>query len=73
LIQNVRRAGYKGSSFDLGLFPSDVQEKCGLYTGYSLFYGRLKEMIDHLHYRQAYPEIPPLVVLSAIPTATPIP
>lgn len=67
-IRNVRVAGYKGPFFDLELFPADVQEKCGLYTGDSRFNGRVNEMKNHLHLRLAHPEIPPLVVLSATPT-----
>ncbi len=66
-IQTIRVAGYKGSSFDLGLFPLDVQEKRGIYTGDSLFWGRIKEMVDHIHYRESHPEEPPLIVLSATP------
>ncbi|MEW6713139.1 MAG: hypothetical protein AB1403_25185, partial [Candidatus Riflebacteria bacterium] len=72
-IRSVRVAGYNGPFFDLELFPADVQKKCSLYTGNSLFYGRLKEMINHLHYRREHPKEPPLVVLSAMPTATPTP
>mgnify|MGYP000973853259 FL=1 len=65
-IRDVRIARYKGDSFDLSIFPEYVQEKCDLYLGYSLFDGRIKEMIEHVHYRETHPEIPPLVVLSAI-------
>jgi hypothetical protein len=64
-IRNVRVAEYTGSSFDLGLFPADVQEKRGLYTGNSLFNGRIREMINHIDYRETHPDEPPLVVLSA--------
>jgi len=66
-IRNVRVAGYKGPFFDLELFPADVQEKCGLYTGDSRFNGRVNEMKNHLHYRREHPEEPPLIVLSATP------
>ena len=72
-IRNVRVAGYKGPYFDLDLFPAEVQEKRGLYTGYSRFNGRIREMVNHIDYREIHPEEPPLVVLSAMPTATPTP
>jgi hypothetical protein len=59
----------RGSSSDIErMFPEEAQMKFSLYAGDSLFYGRLKEMIDHLGYRETHPEEPPLVVLSATPT-----
>lgn len=53
------------------MFPEDVRNKLDFYTGKSLFVGRIKEMMNHIDYRQTHPEEPPLVVLSAMPTATP--
>jgi hypothetical protein len=59
----------RGSSSDIDrMFPEEAQMKFSLYAGDSLFYGRLKEMIDHLSYREIHPEEPPLIVLSATPT-----
>ena len=55
------------------MFPTEVQEKFYLYTGDSLFFGRRKEFTDHYIYRLSHPEEPPLIVLSAIPIATPTP
>jgi hypothetical protein len=55
------------------LFPKEVQEKFSFYIGTSIFDGRLREMYNHLIYRKTHPETPPLVVLSYIPVATPIP
>lgn len=64
----------RGSSSNVdSLFPEDVQMKFSLYTGDSVFFGRLKEMLDHLYYRLAHPEEPPLIVLSVMPTSTPTP
>lgn len=73
-IQKVRVAGYKGLFFDLELFPLDVQEKITLYYSSSCTYcGRPEELRVHLQYRQTHPEVPPLIILSAMPTATSIP
>ena len=72
-IKIVRIAGYKGSSYDLGLFPVDVQEKCVLYTGDSLFRGRIKEMINHIDYRELHSGEPPLIVLLAMLTPIIVP
>jgi hypothetical protein len=59
----------RGSSSDINrMFPEEAQTKFSLYTGDSLFNGRLKEMIDHLNYRVLHPDEPPLIVLSATPT-----
>ncbi|MFZ5858054.1 MAG: hypothetical protein ACOYZ6_14595 [Chloroflexota bacterium] len=55
------------------MFPVEAQERIGLYTGRSVFDGRLKEMIDHIHYRESHPDVPPLIVLLATPTKTPPP
>ncbi|MBI3175651.1 MAG: hypothetical protein HYZ25_18165 [Chloroflexi bacterium] len=49
------------------LFPVDVREKIDSY--FSSFYsGRAEELRMHLQYRLTHPEIPPLVILSAIST-----
>lgn len=64
----------RGSSSDIDrMFPEEVQMKFSLYTGNSLFNGRLKEMLNHLSYRETHPEEPPLIVLSAMSTATSTP
>lgn len=58
----------RGSSSDINrMFPEEVQMKFSLYTGNSLFDGRLKEMLNHLDYRETHPEEPPLIVLAATP------
>jgi hypothetical protein len=60
----------RGSSSDVDrLFPLEVQAKFSYYTGDSAFYGRLKEMLDHLYYREMHLEEPPLIVL-LVPTIT---
>lgn len=75
--QNSQRAIY-----DLILFPMDVQEKlCVSYLGYFVAKcddrkvqpGREDTLVTHLKYRQYHTNEPPLVVLSTIPTATPMP
>ena len=53
------------------LFPEEAQVKFRFYQGNSAFDGRLKEMLDHLYYRETHPEEPPLLVLSAMIAATP--
>ncbi|MBI5825972.1 MAG: hypothetical protein HZB18_18245 [Chloroflexi bacterium] len=64
----------RGASSNIDkLFPEEVQAKFGFYTRNSIFDGRLMEMINHLNYRLTHPEEPPLIVLSAMPTATPTP
>ena len=71
-VQNVEVPS-RGSTWksDINkMFPNEVQEKFDRYTGNSNFYGRIREMIDHIKYRRQYPEEPPLVVLSSY---TPIP
>lgn len=55
------------------LFPKEAQAKFSFYQGRSAFDGRLREMLDHLYYRETHPEEPPLVILSVIPTVTPTP
>jgi hypothetical protein len=75
-IQKVIAAGFKGLSYNLDLFPADVQEKINLY---SFGDGRADEMETHLKYRLTHPEEPPLVVLNATailtvpPAVTPTP
>jgi len=68
-IQKVKYGGYKdhGLQYNLELFPADVQKKMFLYTGDSLFHGRVREMLDHLLYRETHADVPPLIVLSATP------
>jgi len=73
-IRNVEVAGYKGLFYDLELFPLDVQEKITLYYSSSCTYcGRPEVLRIHLQYRQTHPGEPPLIILSATPTATPTP
>jgi len=67
---------FHGSTWDSRireLFPADVQEKIYSYASLSPFSGRPLDMREHLGYRLKHPEEPPLVVLSALPTATPTP
>ena len=49
------------------LFPKEVQAKFSLYTGDSLFTGRLRELLNHVRFREIHPEEPPLIILSATP------
>ena len=64
----------RGSTSDINkMFPEEAQMKFSLYTGSSLFDGRLKEMLNHLNYRETHPEEPPLIVLLATPIPTPKP
>jgi len=64
----------RGSSSNIDkIFPEEARIKFSLYTGDSIFFGRLKEMYNHIDYRKVHPEEPPLAVLSAMPVATPIP
>lgn len=64
----------RGSSSDINrMFPEEAQVKFSLYIGDSLFNGRLKEMLNHLIYRETHPEEPPLIVLLATPIPTPTP
>ncbi|HNQ94464.1 MAG TPA: hypothetical protein PKK96_17340 [Anaerolineales bacterium] len=59
----------RGSSSDIDrMFPKEARMKFGLYTGNSLFDGRLKEMLNHLIYRETHPDEPPLIVFNATPT-----
>ena len=72
--------------YDLRLFPEDLQGTlCSYYfinvlqcydiAGINLRYlqSRQSVLASHLKYRESHPEEPPLIVLSAVPTATPLP
>lgn len=48
------------------MFPADVLETFDLYQGYSMFHGRIRELMDHLKSRETSGG-PPLNVLSATP------
>ena len=59
----------RGSPSDIDrMFPEEAQMKFSFYIGNSIFHGRLREMYNHLIYRETHPEEPPLIVLSATPT-----
>ena len=75
-IQNIEilERGSKAESDSQRMFPADVREKFDLYyTGSSMFFGRRKEFIDHIDYRETHPEEPPLIILSVVPTIIPTP
>jgi hypothetical protein len=75
-VQSVKVPEINNSTWDSqirSMFPEDVRNKFDFYTGNSLFIGRVKEMLNHISYRESHPEEPPLVVLFAMPTATPAP
>jgi hypothetical protein len=56
------------------LFPADVREKIdGYFSSLSSNFGKAEELRKHLLYRQTHPEVPPLTILSALPTPTPTP
>ncbi len=77
------------AAYDLHLFPIDVQEKlcsyyffgtvpqCGdIVSGYGNPGGqtpRVEVLISHLKYRRIHMDVPPLVILSAIPAVSPTP
>ena len=63
----------RGSGDTDKLFPEAARMKFSLYTGDSIFSGRLREMLDHIVYRETHPEEPPLIVLLATPIPTPTP
>lgn len=64
----------RGSSSDIDrIFPKEAQMKFSLYIGNSIFDGRLREMYNHLIYRETHPEEPPLIILLATPIPTPTP
>jgi hypothetical protein len=71
-IQNVeipRRASEWSSDINR-MFPLEIQEKFSFYSAFSI---RYTEILNHLRYRLYHPEEPPLVVLSAASTSTPMP
>lgn len=77
-IRKVTVPGYKGMNYDLDPFPINVQEKLCFYNFNQCnesirSHLRLDALYAHLEYRKYHPEEPPLVVLSALPTATPTP
>ena len=75
-IQEVEVLKRSASSNVDELFPKEVQEKFNFYVQMYGFDGRLRELYDHLIYRETHPETPPMVVLSSyspLPTATPTP
>jgi hypothetical protein len=76
-VQKVSAPAINNSTWDSQIrkmFPVVVQEKLDLYYfNVCVYCGRPEELRLHLLYRQTHPEIPPLIVLSAIPTATPLP
>ncbi|MBK6647339.1 MAG: hypothetical protein IPG44_16600 [Anaerolineales bacterium] len=64
----------RSTSSNVGeLFPKEVQEKFNFYVQVYGFDGRLRELYDHLVYRETHPETPPLVVLLVTPAVTPMP
>jgi hypothetical protein len=63
----------RGSSDIDRMFPEEAQIKFNFYIGNSIFSGRLREMYNHLIYRETHPEEPPLIVLSVMLAATPTP
>lgn len=74
-VQNVEVPS-RGSTWESDInkmFPNGVQEKFDAYTGNSIFDGRIKEMIDHIKYREQHPETLPLVVQSSTPVVLPTP
>ena len=72
-IQSVKKAGYEGLFYDLGLFPEDVQEKLDIYISPPFSGGRLIELGSHLDYREEHPDEPPLIALSDTLAITPAP
>jgi hypothetical protein len=76
-IQSVE-APPNGNAYELNvqrMFPAEVREKIKLYytpqTSYDT--GRWTVLGLHLLYRGTHPDEPPLIVLSALPIATPTP
>ena len=68
-IENVEILGKSSDySADILKLPLDVQHKLDSYQSRGE-----KTLWEHLKWRQSHPEIPPLIVLSAVPTGTPIP
>jgi hypothetical protein len=86
-IQKVKLPEPKATSsmFDYRPFPTDVQEKFCYYFDpfpsdlppcpYGSTYPRprLDVLYSHIEYRKTHPNEPPLIVLSALPTAIPTP
>jgi hypothetical protein len=72
-IQEVEVLKRSASSNVDELFPKEVQENFNFYVQMYGFDGRLRELYDHLIYRETHPETPPLVVLSATSTVTSTP
>jgi hypothetical protein len=67
-IREVKYGRSKGKFFDPTLFPENVWETIFLYIDdFGRNQGRVKELRAHLEWRQNHPEVPPLVILSAIP------
>lgn len=69
-VQNaeVPRRGSGWNADVQRMFPADVREKFGLdFANYIFHRTRKEEMLQHLIYRAAHPEVPPLIVLSATP------
>jgi hypothetical protein len=67
---SIRNVDVPGMSSDWGsdirrMFPAEVREKFNYYQ-----FGRAREMLTHLEYRRTHPDVPPLILLSAMPTAT---
>ena len=75
-IQKVE-VPFHGSNWEFTirkLFSSDVREKIDAYfISSSSNTGRAEELRIHLQYRLTHPEVPPLIVFSALLTKTPMP
>jgi len=72
-IQDVEVLVRSSSSNVDKMFPQEVQAKFSFYVRGSIFDGRLKELYNHLIYRETHPDEPPLVVLLATPAVSPTP
>jgi hypothetical protein len=74
-VVQVRSSPNGYSSNEGELFPPDVQKIIESYyiKQYPFLSDWALELIKHLNYRKTHTEEPPLVVLSAIPMATPTP
>ena len=68
-VQSVETpgSGSKRTSNFLKMFPLDVQEK--IFNDLINY----RQLADHLKWRQSHPEVPPLIVFSAMPTGTATP
>ena len=69
-VQEVKAVSSGTSRFQ-ELFPVEIQEK--ILSCYSNFHPGAQELYDHLTYRESHWDVPPLIILSAMPTATPSP